>query len=120
MKKSVRVAVIVVIGTVGAAMTSAQGPVVELRFDVASVKPTLSPAEAGRAAARAEINGQPITIPTMGIRTLPGARLQSGSSLKKLIGHAYDVKDYQIDGGPQWLASDYFEVNASAGGDATP
>ena len=78
MKKSVRVAVIVVIGTVGAAMTSAQGPVVERRFDVASVKPTLSPAEAGRAAARAEINGQPITIPTMGIRTLPGGRFQSG------------------------------------------
>jgi uncharacterized protein (TIGR03435 family) len=56
----------------------------------------------------------------MGIRTLPGGRFQSGSSLKQLIGHAYDVKDYQIDGGPQWLASDYFEVNASAGGDATP
>ena len=98
----------------------AQSQIAERRFDVASVKPTLSPAEAGRAAARAEINGQPITIPTMGIRTLPGGRFQSGSSLKQLIGHAYDVKDYQIDGGPQWLASDYFEVNASAGGDATP
>ena len=120
MNNAVRVALIVVIGTIGAAAQSAQVPATERRFDVASVKPTLSPSEAGRAAARAELNGQPVAMPMMGIRTLPGGRFQAGSSLKQLIAHAYDVKDYQIDGGPQWLASDYFEVNASAGGEATP
>lgn len=121
MKNSVRVALSLFMGAVGVAGLSAQGPVAERRFDVASVKPSLSPYEAGRAAGIASASGQPApAAPMFGIRTLPGGRLQAGSSLKQLIAHAYDVKDYQIDGGPQWLASDYFEVNASAGGDATP
>ena len=65
MNNAVRVALIVVIGTIGAAAQSAQVPATERRFDVASVKPTLSPSEAGRAAARAELNGQPVAMPMM-------------------------------------------------------
>lgn len=105
---------------VTAAIAQSQSSAAERRFDVASIKPSLSPYEAGAAAARADLNGQRITIPTMGIRTMPGGRFQAGASVKRLIAHAYDVKDYQIDGGPPWLATDYFEVNASAGGEATP
>jgi uncharacterized protein (TIGR03435 family) len=111
--------VFVVLAVILSTPVVAQNSAAERRFEVASVKPSLSPFEAGRAAARAEINGQPVAMPIMGIRTQPGGRFQAGSSLKQLIAHAYDVKDYQIDGGPPWLAADYFEVNASAGGEAT-
>jgi len=55
-----------------------------------------------------------------GIRTQPGGRFLAGSSLKQFIAHAYEVNDYQIDGGPQWVTSDYFEITANAGADATP
>jgi len=40
--------------------------------------------------------------------------------LRQLIAEAFDVKDYQIDGGPPWLTIDYFEITANAGPDATP
>ena len=39
--------------------------------------------------------------------------------MKLLIAQAFEVKDYQIDGGPPWLTSDYFNVAANAGADAT-
>lgn len=95
---------------------SAQAPA-ERRFEVASVKPGLSPYELGRLAAQ---NGAPLQMPRMGIQTQPGGRFTAGSSLQQLIGEAFEVKDYQIEGGPDWLASDYFEINALAGADATP
>lgn len=111
-----------VIGGISAVVAqSAQGPDTERRFDVASVKLSLSPAEAGAAAGRAAATGQPAPAsPIFGIRTQPGGRFLAGASLKQFIANAYEVKDYQIDGGPKWLTSDYFEITANAGADATP
>ena len=87
------------------------------RFDAASVKPALSPFEAGRAAA----SGAAPTAPAFfGTRILPGGRFVGTTTLKQLIALAFDIKDYQIDGGPAWLATNYYEINATAGGDATP
>ncbi len=40
--------------------------------------------------------------------------------MKQLIAEAFEVKDYQIEGGPPWLATAYFEITANAGADATP
>jgi uncharacterized protein (TIGR03435 family) len=40
--------------------------------------------------------------------------------LKQLIAEAFEVRDYQIDGGPPWLTTDYFDITANAGADATP
>ena len=88
----------------------------ERRFEVASVKPGLSPYEQGRLAGL----GQPVPAARFGIQTQPGGRFLAGSSLKQLIAEAFDVKDYQIEGGPEWLATDYFEITANAGADATP
>jgi len=99
-----------------AAAQPVQQPVNERRFDSASVKPTLSPYEAGFRAAR----GEKVPTPFMGIQTQPGGRFLAGASLKQLIAYAYGMHDYQIEGGPTWLASDYFEVIANAGADATP
>ena len=95
---------------------STQPASTELRFEVASVKPGLSPYEQGRLAGQ----GQPVPTMRFGIQTLPGGRFLAGSSLKQLIAEAFEVKDFQIEGGPDWLASDYFEITANAGADATP
>lgn len=97
---------------------SAQLPSNERRFEVASVKPALSPAELGRLAAQ---GGGPPSFPRFGIQTQPGGRFSAGTStLKQLIVEAFEVKDYQIEGGPPWLTTDYFEITANAGADATP
>jgi uncharacterized protein (TIGR03435 family) len=97
---------------------SAQSPTNERRFEVASVKPALSPAELGRLAAQS--GGAP-QFPRFGIQTQPGGRFSAGTStLKALIAEAFEVKDYQIEGGPAWLTTDYFEITANAGADATP
>jgi len=56
-----------------------------------------------------------------GVRTQPGGRFTAAlTTLKQLIAEAFEVKDYQIDSGPPWLTTDYFEITANAGADATP
>jgi uncharacterized protein (TIGR03435 family) len=81
----------------------------------------MSPAEAGAAAGRAAATSQPAPAsPIFGIRTQSGGRFLAGASLKRFIANAYEVNDYQIDGGPKWVTSDYFEITANAGADATP
>ena len=95
-----------------------QPPTSGRKFEAASVKPGLSPAELGRKMALSG-GGAGVAMPAFGVRTLPSGRLQGTATLKQLIGRAFDVKDYQIDGGPAWLATDYFEIAATAGGDAT-
>ena len=107
-----------VIGAGAVLAQSAQAPSSERRFEVASVKPALSPAELGRLAAQ---SGGPAQFPRFGISTQPGGRFSAGTStLKALIVEAFEVRDYQIEGGPAWLTTDYFEITANAGADATP
>ena len=112
---------------VGAAMLfrfeaagSAQSPQAvpgDRHFEVASVKPMLSPFDQGRMSA----NGGAVELSRIGISTQPGGRFTAGTvTLKQLIANAFDVRDYQIEGGPPWLTSDYFEVTANAGADASP
>ena len=93
-----------------------------LRFEVTSVKPTLSPAEAGREAGRAAAGGGPMPAPPaipFGIRTFPGGRFTANTTLLALIAWSYDVKEYQVDSGPKWSREDYFVIDARAGRDAT-
>lgn len=69
-------------------------------FEVASVK-----------AAR-----EPAYPPSM---SLSGGRLTARTvSARLLIGYAYDIRDWQIVGGPSWLSSDVFDIDAKkpAGG----
>ena len=107
-------------GHAAGADAQAQPPALERRFDVASVKPGLSPYEQGqqRAAAGGTAAGGPVFF---GSRTLPGGRFMASTvTLKQLVAQAFEVKDYQIEGGPKWLTTDYFDINASAGGEAAP
>jgi uncharacterized protein (TIGR03435 family) len=49
------------------------------------------------------------------IRDQPGGRfLATGISLKMLLAYAYRVRDYQILGGPNWMSSDRWSVEAKA------
>lgn len=43
----------------------------------------------------------------IGVRIGPGSRVNAySSSLNDLVAYAYDLKDYQISGGPSWAAAD--------------
>jgi uncharacterized protein (TIGR03435 family) len=67
------------------------------RFEVASVKPSL--ADPGNS----------------GITTRRGSLTANNVTLQRCIIGAYGVGPHQIVGGPAWLASDRFEINARAG-----
>jgi len=67
------------------------------KFEVASVKP-------------ADPN-----VPGMRIQTAPGGRyIASGVTVKFLIAQAYGIRDFQISGGPGWMSTARFEINAKA------
>jgi uncharacterized protein (TIGR03435 family) len=66
-------------------------------FDVASVKPNNTP---GR----------------MGGRGMPGRVSMVGMPVRQLIRQAYDIHLSQIVGGPDWLATQGFDIDATTGG----
>ena len=50
-----------------------------------------------------------------GIQTQPGGRFTATSvTLRQLIRNAYQLQEFQIAGGPSWLASDRFDIIAKA------
>ncbi len=74
-----------------------QPPAAPLTFEVASVKPSAPDS------------------PGMFIRPLPGGGLRvSGASVKNLISLAYDVRAFQILGGPEWVEGERFDIEARA------
>lgn len=76
--------------------------VAQTRFDVASVKQNLSSVEGGS------------------VRLTPGGRLVARNApLRLLISAAYDVRDFQLFGGPAWMASDHFDIEAKTAGNPT-
>ncbi len=49
------------------------------------------------------------------IQTSPGGRYSaSGVTLKMLMQQAYEVKEFQISGGPSWISTAAFDINAKA------
>lgn len=77
----------------------AQQPAGPLEFDVASVKPS-NPNS---------INGTVVSM-------TPGGRLHVvNATLKDLIETAYDVRSFQIEGGPKWADAAKFDVDATPG-----
>jgi uncharacterized protein (TIGR03435 family) len=70
-------------------------------FDVTSVKQNVSGAMGGS------------------VRIFPGGRLVAQNApLRLLIGAAYDVRDFQLIGGPGWINSEHYDIEARAPGDA--
>jgi uncharacterized protein (TIGR03435 family) len=66
-------------------------------FEVASIKPN-KPDASGRV--------------LVGIRFEPGRLTVTGATLKQLIALAYDVRDTQVSGGPGWIDSDRYDIEA--------
>jgi len=49
----------------------------------------------------------------VGFYSYPGGRVHMGfSSVKMILYFAYDVKDFQIAGGPDWIATDRYNIEA--------
>ena len=67
-------------------------------FEVASIKPSESP--------------------ILDFRVQPGGRLEVlGQTLLNIVTEAYDLKGYQISGGPPWIVTDRFDIVATSAGD---
>src|SRR5579862_934856 len=49
-------------------------------------------------------------------RFLPGGRLSGSSWVKQLIQIAWGVQDYEVSGGPGWLTTDWYDIEAKASG----
>ena len=47
-------------------------------------------------------------------RFLPGGRLSATSWIKQAIQIAWGVEDYQVSGGPGWLTTDWYDIEAKA------
>ena len=85
------------------AVLSAQGPVAQPApaFDVASVRPNVSGSYSSTT------------------RALPNRSFQMVNvHLKAMIGYAYDVRHFQIVGGPDWTDAERFDVDARAPADS--
>jgi uncharacterized protein (TIGR03435 family) len=83
-----------------AALVSGQSAPV---FEVASVKRSPDP---------------PFGFP--GLLLQPGGRATSpGTNVRQLILVAYGLQDLQLSGGPSWIGSDLYAIDARAGADAT-
>jgi uncharacterized protein (TIGR03435 family) len=93
---------------------AAQAPpaATDLRFDVASVKPIPQTVD--------EYFANPVGNVSAAFRilTFPGGRLTATFvTLRALILRAYDIKDYQLEGGPAWISTARFEIDAKAVGE---
>jgi uncharacterized protein (TIGR03435 family) len=73
-------------------------PAARPKFDVASIKPSM---ERG----------------FMAVRPLPG-RLAATASVRVLMQNAYAMQPFQIVGGPEWINSERYEIEAKADGSA--
>ncbi len=54
----------------------------------------------------------------MMVRVLPGG-LNASSTVRSFIQNAYKLQGFQVVGGPAWIDSDRFQVEAKAGGSAS-
>jgi uncharacterized protein (TIGR03435 family) len=76
---------------------AAQSPAKRAEFEVASVKPNTSG------------NNMVMIRPPVG-----GRFTATNARLKMLVGIAYDVKNFEISGGPGWISSDGYDITAKA------
>jgi uncharacterized protein (TIGR03435 family) len=93
------------IGVIGAALLAPPGVQAQTpqTFEVASIRRNLTGNQQGGGLAAPQ----------------PGGRFMAiGATLRRLVADAYD--DAQILGGPTWLDTDRFDVNARAGGEPSP
>jgi len=79
----------------------AQSPAPRRAFEVASVKRNVSGSDKAY------------------LQATPGRLVITNIPLKRLILVAYDLQDYQISGDPSWIASEYYDIQATGDGKAS-
>ena len=84
-------------GSVAVALGQTQSPIARPEFEVASVKPNASG------------NNDLLMRPPV-----DGRFTATNVTLKMLIALAYKVRQLEISGGPAWIASDRYDINAKA------
>src|SRR3954469_2656504 len=87
----------IVLAALAAPFAGAQAPQTQpgsLSFEVASIKPNNS------GDGRVMLGNQ------------PGRFTATNVTLRLLIRNAYQLQDFQISGGPNWLGSDHFDIVA--------
>ncbi len=77
------------------------------QFEVASIRPS-NPS-----------TPHPSRFAPVPIETSPGRLTARNATLRELIKGAYDLEDYQVSGGPAWVASARFDVDAKPSGRAS-
>jgi uncharacterized protein (TIGR03435 family) len=101
-----RIAHVLVIGAAVTALVSAverAGAQGEPAFEVASIRRNVTGNQQGGGLAGAQPGGRFIAI---------------GATLRRLVDAAYDA--WRVEGGPDWAATDRFDINARADGERPP
>jgi bla regulator protein blaR1 len=95
----------ILVGMMNAPAVQAQSTAATMpRFEVASIKPSSQ-------------EGPDVKRPGLDVRMLPGGRLVAKEVLLRyFIQNAYGVEPFQISGGPAWIDSAYYDINAKAEG----
>jgi len=83
-------------------------------FEVASINPHPVPSLPGGTLVVRSGGGGPVNI------GIAGNRVSVSGDLKRFIMAAYNVKDFQVDGVPDALANELYDIAAKTEGDATP
>ena len=91
----------IVITLAAAVVCQAQSPSAHSGFDVVSIKPAANP------------DGQSL------LQAVPGRLRMQNLALRRLILNAYGVQDYQLSGDPPWLASEHYDIQATAAADTS-
>jgi len=89
----------IAIGLLNASATRAQSPAIHKEFDVVSVKPSV-----------------PDEHNSFMFRPQPGGLRAVGIPLKMLVMESYEVKAFQVSGGPSWIATESWDVLAKVDG----
>ena len=92
----------IIVGILNAPAIRAQSPAGTPKFEVASIKRNVS--------------GDPGRF----IRPSGGRLSISNMTLKNLITIAYEVRPFQLSGGPSWTDSESYDIEAKPEGNATP
>lgn len=97
-----RRSILAVVAAALPAIIWAQSPAARSEFEVASIKPN--------------VTGDPGRY----LKPAPGRVTVSNMTVKDLLTIAYQVRDFQISGGPAWVNHDHYDIEAKIDGIAAP
>jgi uncharacterized protein (TIGR03435 family) len=113
-----RKVVLIVVGVAAlAASLTAQNPSVPTQFEVASIKLNVS-----QGLPPLDVITRNMLVGAISSQQSGRFTMQGLGSLPAilLIGEAYNLKEFQILGAPSWATSERYDIDARAGGPATP